>query len=205
MNIPLNVPVKCTDGDGGKSTSIIMNPVSERVTHVVVQQPGLDGVQVMMPVDWITESTPEYIQARCTLDELAHCDEFELLDYVPADDTVSTETLFWPYAVTEAVIPPPQPPVVMHENIPEGLLEMRRGSEVYAGDETSVGKIDEFLIDAENRITHIVLRAGHWWGPYDVTIPVEQVDHFADGAVYLKLTPEQIDNLPRMTIQRKWL
>ena len=34
MDIPLNVAVSCADGPGGRSSTIILNPISMEVTHV---------------------------------------------------------------------------------------------------------------------------------------------------------------------------
>jgi hypothetical protein len=38
MDIPLNAEVHCTDGVCGRSTYVIVNPVNEQVTHVVVRE-----------------------------------------------------------------------------------------------------------------------------------------------------------------------
>jgi sporulation protein YlmC with PRC-barrel domain len=33
--------VECVDGPGGKSTATILDPIKERVTHLVVKEPGM--------------------------------------------------------------------------------------------------------------------------------------------------------------------
>ena len=37
MDIPLDAEVLCTDGAGGRSTCLIINPVTKEITHLVVQ------------------------------------------------------------------------------------------------------------------------------------------------------------------------
>ncbi len=36
MDIPINAKVNCSDGLFGQSTNVILMPISEKVTHVVV-------------------------------------------------------------------------------------------------------------------------------------------------------------------------
>ena len=38
MEIPLNAQVECTDGICGRTESVLVNPVTDKVTHLVVQE-----------------------------------------------------------------------------------------------------------------------------------------------------------------------
>jgi hypothetical protein len=38
MEIPINAAVSCTDGTYGDTTCVIIDPISEQITHVVVQE-----------------------------------------------------------------------------------------------------------------------------------------------------------------------
>ena len=38
MDIPLNAEVFCTDGPCGKSNSVIVNPITDQVTHFVTKE-----------------------------------------------------------------------------------------------------------------------------------------------------------------------
>ncbi len=38
MEIPLNAQVECTDGVCGHSACVLINPVTDQVTHLVVQE-----------------------------------------------------------------------------------------------------------------------------------------------------------------------
>lgn len=80
MDIPLNADVRCTDSDEvvGHSTVIVLNPVTEQVTHFAVKTKGLISDEYIVPVDLVTESTHRTIRLRCTQQELAHCDPFLL-------------------------------------------------------------------------------------------------------------------------------
>ena len=51
MDIPINVTVECIDGPGGRSTAIILNPITDQVTHLVVREPGLLGIERLIPAE----------------------------------------------------------------------------------------------------------------------------------------------------------
>lgn len=204
MDIPLNAPVICADGPGGHSKIIVMNPVNDTVTHVVVREADLLGIEVMMPVDWITESTPDEIHARCTIAELAECQPFQEMDYMTPDapyiDTLGANTVLWPYATLDPAVSLPT-----HDNVPENEIELRRGTDIYATD-GHVGHIDELLVDSNNTVTHLVMRQGHLWGQQDITLPLSDIDRFEDNTIHLRLSKEQIGALPHHSITRaKWV
>jgi hypothetical protein len=91
---------------------------------------------------------------------------------------------------------------ISYETIPLDELAMCRGDRVEATD-GRVGRIDEFLVDPETmRITHLVMREGHLWGQKDVTIQVSQIDRITDGTVYLRLSKQQIEELPALKLRR---
>jgi hypothetical protein len=84
MDLPINATIECADGRYGHSMAIILNQVSDQVTHLVVREPGLLGIERMTPVELVTESTPELIRLRCTKDELAQMPLFITTNYLPA-------------------------------------------------------------------------------------------------------------------------
>jgi hypothetical protein len=83
MDIPIDVTVEWIDGTGGRSTAIILNPITEQVTHVVVREPGLIGVEHLVPIDLIQESSPQRLRLRCTTDELMAMQSFVSSQLIP--------------------------------------------------------------------------------------------------------------------------
>ncbi len=212
MEIPLNVEVLCSDGSCGRSSSIILNPITEEVTHFVVKEGGLLGDEYLVPLDAIFESSSVSIRLRWSREDLAQAEPFVKSVFIGKDEStflaesLSASTFLWPYAMAGG--DPYQPAMLSAlyeqvEQIPPGELSVRRGTEVEAVD-GRVGTVDEFLIDpVTGRITHLVLRKGHLWGERDITIPVSQIDRVAPEAVYLKLHREAINELPGIPIHRK--
>jgi hypothetical protein len=199
MDLPINATVACANGPGGHSTAIILNPVSNEITHLIVREPGLLGVERMAPVELVTESTPELIRLRCTSDELAELPPFTSTSYLPAlpgfQPGYDAGRVFSPYMSM-------QPIGIDYANTPPDERVISRGAQVHATD-GQIGAVEEFLVNPlSNGITHVVLREGHFWSHQDVTIPIAQIDHIDDDGVYLKLSKHEIEALPAVAVHR---
>jgi hypothetical protein len=157
MDIPMKAEVFCTDGLCGHTTCIIVNPITKKITHVVVKERRLPHIEHLVPEHLIIETTPESITLRCSEIELSVLDEFVGYRFVQADllpryQPVGT-AVFWPYvAAKETTL------VSTEERIPPDELAIHRGARVEASD-GPVGQVDEFLIDpSDGKITHLILR-----------------------------------------------
>jgi sporulation protein YlmC with PRC-barrel domain len=209
INIPVEAGVECVDGACGVSTHVIINPVTKKVTHLVVKQRGFPSIERMVPIEWVTQTTSNLIQLECTKEKLNHQDTFIDTEYIklePSDVLPSGPApfiggvyLYWPYSVPELE----RYMTVEHERIPPDELAVRRGAHVEAAD-GHVGQVDEFLVDPrDGHITHLVMREGHLWGQKDVSIPVSAIDHIEEDTVHLKLSRSEIKALPAIPI-RQW-
>lgn len=204
MDIPINVDVLCAGNLCGRSTSLIINPINEQITHVVVSEKAFPNIERLVPINKILASTPTSIQLRCSPDDLSDMEAFQETDFVDSGRLKSglpfgAPYQVWPYSMYDAM---PMP--LEHERIPAGEIAIHRGAPVKATD-GQVGKVDEFLVDPENNsISHLVLREGHLWGEQDVTIPVSEIDKITEDGVYLKLDKKAIETLPTVPVQRRW-
>jgi sporulation protein YlmC with PRC-barrel domain len=201
MDIPLNADVQCTDSPCGRSTTIIVNPITRRVTHLVVAEQAWPHVERTVPLDLVTGSTPNSICLSCTRHEFLDLQTFIETEYVAGDESFleyeADEYRMLPYVVPESAVIP-----VDHERIPPGELAVHRGARVEATD-GHVGRVDEFLVDPKTEhITHLVLREGHLWGQKDVTIPLSQIARIDLDTVYLKLSKRDIEAMPSVRVRR---
>ena len=204
MDIPMNAEVHCADGTCGRSTLVIVNPVNEQVTHVVVREERFPHTEYLVPLDLVIESTPDMIRLRCTKQDLVTLEPFTEIEYVggelPGFPYEREDYMLWPYnvPVEDEVMP------VEIERVPPGELAVRRATHVNAAD-GRVGQVDEFLVDsATEHITHLILRKGHLWGQKDVTIPVSEIARIEEDIVHLKLTKAQIEALPTIPVRRRY-
>lgn len=203
MDIPLNVDVHCSNGRCGRSTHLIVNPTTERLTHVVVQERRPSRKERLVPIRWVISSTPEVILLDRTTDEFAQLQEFNQTDFIYTDvphyATDPKMTAIWPY-----VVPAKRIIDDTYERISPGELAVRRGARVRATD-GRVGRIDEFLVEPESgQITHLVLREGHLWGQKVITIPISEIDHIDEKVVYLKVDKKSVEEMPAIAVKRRW-
>jgi sporulation protein YlmC with PRC-barrel domain len=201
MDIPVAADVQCTDGHGGRSTYVVLNPVTRRVTHVVVKQDSFPHLERLVPVEMVAETSPDQIHLACSQHELHRLESFVETEFVPGEFPYAAygldEFRLWPYVLPDDELVP-----VEHERVPPGELAVRRGSHVRATD-GDVGRVDEFLVDRETEhITHLVLREGHLWGQKDVLIPVSEIGQIDEDRVYLTLNKEEVAGLPTIPVRR---
>jgi sporulation protein YlmC with PRC-barrel domain len=196
--VPVDAEVQCTDGICGHSTYVILNPVTDEVTHIVVEREGFPFTDRLVPMGMVEHSTSKQVELRCSSDELAEMESFTETEFVRPANVSSLPLLMWPYAAAEEALMP-----LEHERIPAGELAVRKSARIRATD-GEVGRVDEFLVDPEDgQITHLVMREGHLWGSKEIAIPVSAIAQIKEDMVYLKLDKAEIEALPKLPIRRR--
>ena len=206
MEIPLQAQVECTDGFCGISAFALINPVTERVTHLVVREDST-RTEYIVPLDLISETIAGSIQLRCSKAELETMDPFIKMSFIEEEMRSSYDIhqeygmgshYYWPYVSHTIRVP------VDIQQIPMGELAVRRGTRVEATD-GYVGRVDEFVVNSESgHITHLVMREGHLWGQKDVIIPLSALGDTREDTVFLKLDKSQVESLPTFAVHRRW-
>jgi hypothetical protein len=208
MEIPLDAQVECTDGVGGSSVYVLINPVIENVTHLVVRADSSPHAEYIVPVDLISATVAGSIQLRCSKAELEKMDPFiqksfiqeKVPDYVGNQENGMGGSFYWPYVVPDVTVYES----VENQQIPDHEMAVSRGTPVEASD-GPIGHVDEFLVNPENgKITHLVLREGHLWGQKDVIIPLSAIRESRKDTVYLNLDKHEVESLPAFSLHRHW-
>ena len=202
-DIPLNTKVQCSDGACGKTTNLIFNPVTHKVTHLALEDKSLgDNPTRMVPVDKVASTTQTQVILSCTRDDVAHLKPFIVTNFVQESPSglayASGDAYTYPYVVNDTAYAS-----VDEEQIPLGELEVYAGMEVEASD-GKVGKLDELVLDKDSgEVTHIQMREGHLWGKKDVAIPISDIDFTDEKTVYLKIDKKAVKALPAVPVKRK--
>lgn len=208
MDIALGAAVHFADGGTGEAnvigqvTRVVVNPITEEMTHLVVKAKGAFEVEYLVPVNTIADSTPKDVTLTISLNDFKLLDTYETIHYLsksaPPDDSSDPSAIFWPF------MPPGDegPMVEMEVQVPPEDLVVRRGAQVNATD-GKIGVVDGFMVNPENsHITHLVLEKGHLWGEHDVAIPIDSIDAYDGQVVTLKLDKDEVKALPRLKV--KW-
>ncbi len=212
MEIPLDVQVECSDGNGrhpvGHSVFVLINPITDQVAHLVVEIDNIPNTEYIVPIDMVIETSAELIRLRCTAAEMEKLpvfikDEYikdRVLNYAGYSGGVTgrDSCYYMPYVTSEVRVPV----YAARPQIPPGELAVHRGTHVEATDGL-VGKVDEFVVDPENsHITHLVMREGHLWGKKDVIIPISALGETRGNTVFLSLDKQQVEALPAFPLHR---
>lgn len=201
MELTLNVDVECPEGKLGRATYLIINPISQEVTHLVVRDERLPHEERLLPTTWIQESNHDGIVVDCTYAEWQKLEPFYATEFVKMPvPQFASEGFGWPYTMTTTYMEEYEP--VKHKRIPVHTRELRRGSTVEASD-GAVGQIEELIVDAENQhITHLVLSKGHLWGAKDIVVPVNLISEIEDDRIVLNMNKHAVGALPTIPIHR---
>lgn len=195
-HLPLDATVVCQDGEAGKSSDVIINPVTRQISYMVLEEKKGGHIKRLVPIDLIQNTTPQTIQLSIHLQDVAQLNPFEITHFVQDELNYGPEDgyILEPYAL-------PANYEIVEERIPPGQLAVRRGTAVEATD-GKVGKIDEFLIDPnDGHITHFILRDRHYLQKQELTLPVTAVDRVENDVVYLQLSKKQVEDLPTVPTQ----
>jgi sporulation protein YlmC with PRC-barrel domain len=216
MRLELGTPVRCSDGVCGELSDLVIDPTRRRVTHLVVQphlEQGMAGSR-LVPVE-LADSTGDQSQItlQCTLREVSQLEPVEEVAYLrlggfPVDDpdwdVGVSNVLAQPYysAGELAGVGFPENVEMFYDRVPKGEVELDRASVVTSSDGHGVGRVEAFIVDDEDNVTHFVLERGHLWGRRDVTIPISAVEKIETDQVTLGLTKHEVGDLPAVRVHR---
>jgi sporulation protein YlmC with PRC-barrel domain len=203
IDIPIDAKVLCSDGLGGRSTLVIINPTTRKVTNVVVRERQDPHTERLVPMRYVVDADDDLIHLSCPRHKLSEMREFVQTEFVRAD-IPDYEDLgnFGPYMLHAYVVP--RWIATKHQSIPRGELGIRRGARVRTTD-GKVGRVDEFVVEpASGDITHLVMRDGHPWEQEEVTIPVSAIERIEANTIFLKLDKQGVEALPTVPVRRWW-
>ena len=185
--------VECVDGPCGQCLTLIVDPTTHQVTHLVIEDETLPykPYQRIVPMDQVAETSPNLIRLGCRRDEVANMEPFIHTHYIQKTELS--------YAVMRGGEGPQDASTVgvsystyEEEMVPQGAVAIRPDMEVEASD-GHTGTVGDLVVDPQTSvITHFVLRKRQLWGKKEVTLPLAAVDHVAGDTVYLRLDKQAI-------------
>ena len=200
LKLSTHATIQCLDGPGGEVIYLLVNHITNEITHLVMRDAGPPHTERLAPVDLVVESSEETIQINCQQKELGDLEPYNFVEFIDAQKTPSDENvLFWPY-----VIPETHRIAIDGKQIPPHELALRRGAKVEATDD-EIGTVNEFLVDPKSgHITHIVIKEGHFWEAKEISIPTSAVQHISEKRIYLNINKGAVEQLPEIPIRRKY-
>ncbi len=206
-NIPVGSKVICADGGEGKSTAVVVDPVTKTVTNLaVVEKSMLHGEERLVPIDKVEKTTRDAIYLNCPLTEVLQMPAFTRTRYLEFENGDAGYAYASPYMSLHGDFYEVQPQYVTVQDrlLPEGEVAVQRGMLVEAVD-GPVGEVGELLIDSQTRqVSHFLLMKGHLWGKKEVAIAVSEIERGDEDTIYLKIPKAAIEQLPSLPLNRTW-
>jgi sporulation protein YlmC with PRC-barrel domain len=207
----IGTEASCSDGAVGTLSRVIVDPVAQAVTHLVVDPSHRRDHGRLVPLDLVDASAGE-IRLRCTKAEFENLDHAEETQFIPATDDYGgygpAQIGFMPYyGLGGGMIVPGVTPgggeiaaqAITSDAVPLGEVEISRGQPVAATD-GDIGHVQGLVIDPGSRhVTHVLLQEGHLWGRKEVAIPISAVASTKDG-IQLKISKHEVADLPPVDV-----
>jgi sporulation protein YlmC with PRC-barrel domain len=212
----LGTPVRCSDASLGELADVVIDPTKRRVTHLVVAPEAKQGLfgSRLIPIELASaEEAGQEIRLDCGIEDVRKLEPVEEVTYLrlgafpledPEWDMGVSDALALPYyGLGEPALTNYAGDVEMtYDRIPKDEVEIRRASIVTSSDEHDLGRVEAFILDDEDHVTHLVLEHGHLWGRKDVTIPVGAVSKIETDRVFVGLTKDEVAALPTVHVKR---
>jgi sporulation protein YlmC with PRC-barrel domain len=211
MNIPIHADVVCTDGHVGRSTHIIVDLVSGRVTHFVVKTKEQKG-EYLVSLESVKSTDRQGIDLNCTKEDVYalppfHEGYFKGYDAysgsppIPAAGVEPSSTFYHPLRTAESTT---ESRTITDTAVRASVVELavKKGADVLATD-ARVGVVDELVIDPEtHRVTHLVLCQHHLLKDKEITIPVSAIRDAQTDTVFLKIDKDAVEALPTVALKK---
>lgn len=212
VSFTIGAHATCDDGPCGTVKRVVVDPLAQAVTHLVVEPRHRLGLARLVPVD-LAETTADGVRIRCTMADFEALDSAEETQFVPGtigyENYGPEQVLSWPYyglhggqaagIAGDAV--PGVSQTVTYDTVPAGEVEIRRGEPVHATD-GPIGRVHGLVIDRDSRrVSHVLLAEGHLWGRKEVAIPISAVTDVEAG-IRLQINKKEVADLPPVDIDR---
>jgi sporulation protein YlmC with PRC-barrel domain len=208
MRLELGKRARCTDGAVRELADLVLDAASRRVTHLVVQPKDNPGDARLVPVELAAAAADEHeIALRCTEKQLEEMSPVHESAYVGTGEQVEEEEDGWEVGVRDMQVIPDYLPtatpgdlapevVVTYDRVPKGEIELRHASDIYSADEHHLGSVDGVVVDADGRVSQLLLGRGHLWWRREISIPAEAVAELTNDMVTLGVSKSEVGSFP---------
>jgi sporulation protein YlmC with PRC-barrel domain len=212
----MGAQVFATDGLVGELTAVVVDPVAQAATHLIITPPHHPDLGHLVSLD-LVEDDGDPIRLRVTVAEFRGLDSAEDEHVLPVSGgkwaAAHGKTFTFPYyrlagmaggsagSAARELQPGPHyvPPDDTSDRVPLGEVEVRRGDQVHATDGW-IGSVQGLVIDpADHHVTHVLLAEGHLWGRKQVAIPITSASRVGDS-IRVELTKKQVEDLPAVSL-----
>lgn len=199
----------------GQINRFVVDPITNEVTHVVVQKGWLLPEDKVIPFAMVQSTSGEKLILNEEISDFDQLPSFEETYYIRATDERPGEltpagdpayhyapAYYWYPSQANIAYPGmglPSYPWTTGEtkrNIPENTIPIHEGTDVHSSDGKHVGDVERLFVDGESKqVTHFVIAQGVFFKDRKL-VPVNWVKQVEEDAVHLGVSSEVLDRLP---------
>ncbi len=199
----IGAAASCSDGPCGQVRCVVVDPVAQDVTHLVIEAKHRKGLGRLVPLDLI-EAAGNAVSLNCDLAAFEDLAVAEEIEFMPGSVGYATygpqETLTLPYYGLGLEAAENTAQAVTHDALPLGDVGVHRGDRVHATD-GDIGVVKGLVIERRtHHVTHVLLQEGHVWGRKEVAIPILAVTGL-EGGIHLNIPKTAVQRLPSVDIE----
>jgi sporulation protein YlmC with PRC-barrel domain len=206
-DVVIGTSVSCTDGACGKVTRVVIDPVRQAVTDLVVEPEHRQGLGRLVPLSLVTSQDGQ-IRLTCTLADFQQLESAEETEFIPGSSGYAAygpdQVLARPYyglggGMGAGADISEMSQTVTYDAVPDGEVAVRRGDPVHATD-GNIGRVQGLVVEpSSHHVTLVLLQEGHLWGRKEVAIPITAVATTDDG-IRLSISKDEVRDLPPVDI-----
>lgn len=212
MQFTEGAKVYTTDGERiGTIDRVVLEPDTNRVTHLVVQKGFLFAEDKVIPMSLVGPATEDRVTLRQDADVLEALPTFEVTQYVEAGrkhepariSARPVRSLFWypPLgtfwtASAHADFTGPHYVPMTEKNIPEGTIALKEGAKVVSSDGEHIGDVESVFTDPqEERVTHLLISEGLILKEKRL-VPTNWMANVLEDEIHLCVDSDFVEGLP---------
>jgi uncharacterized protein YrrD len=194
----------------GRIDRVVIDPQTERVTHVVVRKGIFFTEDKVVPIEMIDAADEEQVRLRQDAGDLESLPDFIEEEYLPVDAESGPSSESWGYVPPFYWYPPmghappmgypgyAMPPYIVEteRNIPDYTVSLKEGSDVVSADGEKVGDVSQVFIDPDtDQVTHFLISEGFLFREKKL-VPVHWVSEVAEDKVHLAVDSALLERVP---------
>ncbi|MEJ2413223.1 MAG: PRC-barrel domain-containing protein [Anaerolineales bacterium] len=189
----------------GELESVIVEPATEEITHLVVRKGGvLNTEDKLVPISLVAQSDKTQIKLHEFEGDVDDLQNYQTSMFVPLDNYINDDLegeviplVFYPplsspraYSAHLTGMP------VIKKELPGDEEALREGAEVVGMEGKKLGQVKEVILDPKtDRVTQLLVKEGVLFKK-EYLIPVEWVRSIEENEVDLYVNQNLIENLP---------
>ena len=189
--------VHTTDGASSTLTDVVVNPINNRLTHVVVTPPGQHQPARLVPL-WLVNPSSSGLRIELDARHLKQLQRVLRTDFLrlPKADVEGTVEVRFRTVLNHPFFQDPRPAgeVAASEGIARDDCSLHRGDDVVSSNDRLLGQIVALLVSGE-RITAMIVRSGLVGFQKNVIVPIGAI-----AEVMLDIDRHEFRRLPESSI-----